>query len=264
MTLWNLIIIVILFSHFVGNIYGNWICSIRVEVDRSILSYRGLNLDDSKQRSKIFDLLRSNMNVIDFWLSNVVYPHELKIFNKKLMCTSWDLCSQQLQHPVTGFSGTNDTKNILPITVKQHDLPELENTNAEMRETLSDAKNLVYQNPTNMTGEDILRKLVELEVPVLLDSGALMLELSNKEVAVKWLKMASEYSGWVKRAAVYFDENDILQTIDCDDNVTEFDYSVHREDLEKCVVYLDDVHTRGTDLKFPPCWRACVTLSGKK
>lgn len=108
-----------------------------------------------------------------------------------------------------------------------------------------------------MSGKQILEKLVELKIPVLLDSGALMLELNNKEVAIEWLKLSVDSD-----AAVYFDKHDKLQTIDRHNNVTEFDYSVYREDLSKCVVYLDDAHTRGTDLKFPPDWKACVTLSG--
>lgn len=86
-----------------------------------------------------------------------------------------------------------------------------------------------------------------------------MLELSNKEVAIEWLKMVPESSF---DAAVYFDSNDILQSIDRDDIVTEFDCSVYRDNLSRCIVYLDDAHTRGTDLKFPLNWTACVTLSG--
>lgn len=243
------------------NIYEKWIEKIPHErVDVSIKSYKGVNLDDPDQRDRLlFPLFRFNMNVIDFWLSNVVYPHELKIFEKKLMCTAWDLCSDQLKHRVTGFSGTNDTQNTLPITIAQSDLPELNNTNEEMRQTLLDRRNRVYKNKNNITGKNILQELVRLEIPVLLDSGALMLELNNKEVAIEWLKLAPNCS-----AAVYFDENDTLQTIDHNGIVTEFDYSVYRDDLSNCVVYLDDVHTRGTDLKFPPDSMACVTLSGKE
>lgn len=217
-----------------------------------------MNLDDSDQRDgQLFPLLRFNMDVIDFWLSNVVFPHELKIFEKKLMCTAWDLCSDHFNHRVTGFSGTNDTKNILPLSIEQKDLKELENTNQEMRKILLNEKNYVYEKPGNMSGKQILEKLAELKIPVLLDSGALMLELNNQQVAVEWLKLATDCN-----AAIYFDEHDTLQTIDRNNTVAEFDYSVYREDLSKCVVYLDDAHTRGTDLKFPPDWRACVTLSG--
>lgn len=221
-----------------------------------------INLDDPNQRDSLFTLFRRNMNVIDFFLSNIVYPYEAKVFEQKLMCSTWDLCSDQLKC-VTGFSGTNDTKDILPLPIVQNDLQELENTNEEMRTILvsiQDAENRSYEKlPSNVSGMYIVKKMAERKIPVLLDSGALMLELTNKQVAIEWLKLVPDSSF---DAAVYFDSNDILQTIDRNGIVTEFDCSVYRDNLSRCVVYLDDVHTRGTDLKFPVDWVACVTLSG--
>lgn len=90
-------------------------------------------------------------------------------------------------------------------------------------------------------------------------SGALILELNNKEVAEQWLKLTPSEQFDV---AVYFDSRDILQTIDRNGVVVAYDCSVYRDNLSRCLVYLDDVHTRGTDLKFPLSWIAGVTLSG--
>lgn len=242
--------------------YQKWIRSISPKlINRSISSYSGINLDNPNQRDQLlFPLLRYNMRVIDSFLENVVYPYEAKIFEKKLMCTTWDLCSEQLNHRVTGFSGTNDTKNILPMPIAQNDLDELESTNEHVRKILLQPKNQSYKNlPANVSGQEILELLTEHNIPVLLDSGALMLELTNEQVATKWLKMTPDVNYDV---AVYFDSRDVLQTIDRSGNVTEFDCSVYRENLTRCLVYLDDAHTRGTDLKFPLSWKACVTLSG--
>lgn len=86
-----------------------------------------------------------------------------------------------------------------------------------------------------------------------------MLELNNEQVAYEWLKLITDTR---YEAAVYFDSCDVLQTIDRNGVLTEFDCSVYRENLDRCLVYLDDSHTRGTDLKFPLGWKACVTLSG--
>ncbi|KAG4070394.1 hypothetical protein HA402_006536 [Bradysia odoriphaga] len=244
------------------SIYAKWIQSIPIKlVNGSIRSYTGINLDDCNQRDGLlFPLLRFNMYAIDFWLSSVVFPHEAKIFEQKLMCTAWDLCGERLNHPVTGFSGTNDTKNILPLTVAQNDLEELENTNESMRQVLLLPENQSYEAlPDNVSGKQILERLTKHGIPVLLDSGALMLELTNEQVTSEWLKMTPEGTFDV---AVYFDSRDILQTIDRNGAITDFDCSVYRENLNRCLVYLDDVHTRGTDLKFPMNWKACVTLSG--
>ncbi|XP_055310984.1 uncharacterized protein LOC129573874 [Sitodiplosis mosellana] len=243
-------------------IYQKWMKSVSPKlIDVSIRTHTSVNLSDPQQRDKkLFPVYRFNMHVIDYFLSNVVFSREAKTFEKKLMCTAWDLCSDHMHHPVTGFSGTNDTKNILPLPIAQNDLPELESTNEDVCRMLLRSENQDYEClPTNVSGKEIIERLVEREIPVLLDSGALMLELNNLEVAKKWLELAPNNSF---DAAIYFDSRDILQTIDRNGVITDFDCSVYRENLGRCLVYLDDVHTRGTDLKFPPNWRACVTLSG--
>lgn len=249
-----------------AKIYETWINSIdEAFVDPGIRNYSSINLRDSNQRDKLlFPLLRSNMYVIDFWLSNEVYPLEAKTFDKKLMCSAWDLCSENITHRVTGFSGTNDTKNVLPLPIEQNDLPELERTNEKVREKLLLPENQNYEKlPAKFSCEMILERLVQKDIPVLLDAGALMLELSeehssDEQIARKWLRFASpKYE-----AAIYFDTNDVLQTIDRKDIIAALDCSVYNDNLEHCLIYLDEVHTRGTDLKFPPEWKACVTLSG--
>ncbi|XP_037036477.1 uncharacterized protein LOC119074450 [Bradysia coprophila] len=242
------------------SIYEKWVESVPAElINRTTIRiYSSVNLSDPHQRDELlFPLFRFNMHAIDFWLSNVVFPREAKAFETKLMCTAWDLCNDHLAHPVTGFSGTNDTKNILPLPIAQNDLYELESTNEEVRLVLLQQK---YDHlPANISGKQIIEKLVRNATPVLLDAGALMLELNNREVATEWLKASSDESF---DAAVYFDSSDVLQSIDRNGTVTEFDCSVYRDNLRRCLVYLDDVHTRGTDLKFPLDWKACVTLSG--
>lgn len=243
-------------------IYEQWINSVPTElVDVSIKSYTGVNLKDPKQRDEhLFPLLRFNMHVIDYWLSNAVFPREAKTFEKKLTCTAWDLASEHMQNTVSGFSGTNDTKNLLPSPISQNDLEELEQTNENVRLTLLRDENQAYESlPANVSGKLILKKLAKREIPVLLDSGALILELNNKEVACEWLKLVPPKKF---DAAIYFNVNDVMMTIDRNGIEAEFDCSVYREKLDRCLVYLDDVHTRGTDLKFPLGWRACVTLSG--
>lgn len=245
-----------------SEIYEKWIQKIPDQfVDESIRHYSNLNLCDPQQRDEVvFPLFQFNIYAIDFWLSKVVLPNEAKSFENKLMCTAWDLCSELMDHRVTGFSGTNDTKNILPLPIAQNDLPELERTNENVRKTLMRPENQDYhQLPANVSAKEILKRLVKHSIPVLLDTGALMLELSNKHVADEWLRNAPT----TYEAAVYFDESDVLQTIDRNGTISEFDCSVYRENLAHCLVYLDDTHTRGTDLKFPLGWKASVTLSGE-
>lgn len=77
------------------------------------------------------------MDVIDFWLIIFVFPSEAKSFEKKLMCTAWDLCNENMQYLTTGFSGTNDTRDILPLPIAQDDLPELQHANEVVDRILS-------------------------------------------------------------------------------------------------------------------------------
>ncbi|KAG4065067.1 hypothetical protein HA402_007464 [Bradysia odoriphaga] len=245
-----------------AEIYSGWINSVPYQlVHESIQSYTGVNLSDPKQRNElVFPLFKHNMRVIDFWLSNLVFPREAKTFEHKLMCTAWDLVSDNLTHTVSGFSGTNDTKNILPLPIKQNDLKKLERTNDNVRNILLRPENSgYYRLPANVRGPQILIKLSKWRIPVLLDAGACMLELNNEQVASQWLNFVDpKYFD----ATVYFNRNDVLMTVDRNGIRTEFDYSVYRNKLDRCLVYLDDSHTRGTDLKFPLGWKACVTLSG--
>lgn len=244
-----------------SSIYEKWISTIPTRLrDPSTETYSGINLDDPTQRMKrLFPLLRYNMNVIDFWLSTKVYPREAKTFEKKLTCTAWDLCSESLKHRVTGFSGTNDTKNILPLPVAQNDLNSLQQTNEKLLITLLKPENQKYYAlPANVSADYILKKLVYDVIPALFDAGALMLELSNEQMAREWLKIANSTFD----AAIFFDSNDILQTIDRNGVIVELNSSVYRDNLSRCLVYVDDAHIRGTDLKFPDKWKGCVTLSG--
>lgn len=143
----------------------------------------------------------------------------------------------------------------------QNDLKELEKTNDNVRNILLRQENSgYYRLPANVRGLQILIELTKLKIPVLLDAGACMLELNNEQVAKQWLNFVDST---LFDATVYFDSYDVMMTVDRNGIITEFDYSVYRNKLDRCLVYLDDAHTRGTDLKFPLGWRACVTLSGE-
>ena len=93
------------------------------------------------------------------------------------------------------------------------------------------------------------------EIRVLLDVGAQMLELRNYQLAQTWLNISSDAS-----AAVYFNDDDELTVLTRDGNTQLLVSSPFAQQLDQCVVYLDDAHTRGTDLKLPSGFRAAVTL----
>src|SRR6266404_823418 len=110
------------------------------------------------------------------------------------------------------------------------------------------------------SAEVFLRRLngYEPEIRVLLDVGAQMLELRNEELARHWLSLKPHIS-----AAVFFNESDDLTVLTQDGTIEPFISSPFSRKLDDCIVYLDDAHTRGTDLKLPKGARAAVTLGPK-
>jgi hypothetical protein len=86
-----------------------------------------------------------------------------------------------------------------------------------------------------------------------------MLELSNQELAKAWL--AAKYD--TAQGAVFVNDDDELAVISRDGTVEALVSSPFAQQLDQCIVYLDDAHTRGTDLKLPSNFRAAVTLGPK-
>ncbi len=111
---------------------------------------------------------------------------------------------------------------------------------------------------SSLTTEKFLRLLIKQDpaIRVLLDVGAQMLDLRNEELAKLWLSLQPASVS----AAIYFDDTDELMVLDRDGVAKALFLSPFKYQLDKCVVYLDEAHTRGTDLKLPIYFRAAVTL----
>jgi hypothetical protein len=107
----------------------------------------------------------------------------------------------------------------------------------------------------------LLFKLLESmdwTVQVVLDVGAQILELTNLQFAQQWLEMIPSMQR--KEAAIYFDEEDNMCVVDKRGFIEQLHVSPYFEKLDVCLVYMDEAHTRGTDLKLPESYRAAVTL----
>lgn len=237
--------------------YARWIENVpKKQVKDSVAHFEGLNLNDYEQRTiLLFPILRKSMAVVDFYLNNFVFPKECKQFQGKMTTTAWDLVSKNQTKLTTGFSGTNDTQNLLPATISQHDLADMRDTNEKLEAVLKTDENHYDHFDPGVSSIQILTKLKESKIRVLLDCGALMLQFSNEEVATKWLGIDGGL-----QAIVFFDKKNALAVKDRSGEDCPFELSSYREKMEVTGVYLDDEHTRGTDLKFPRGSRAAVTL----
>ncbi|KAK1673137.1 hypothetical protein BDP55DRAFT_634371 [Colletotrichum godetiae] len=227
----------------------------------------GVNLEDRPQCVKhVFPCLRHAKAVIDYFLQHLVFPKEMKEFPHRLSASGWDI-GERTANATTGFSGTNDSRAFLPLSVKQVDLPDQKHTNALVLEYLLQDENSVAmipaadkKNTSKSDAETLLEIVVGLEPParVILDVGAQILELENFEVAQRWLEMTEDNE--TTQAVIFCDEHDNICAVDRKGRVESFQTSPFATQTDVCLVFLDEAHTRGTDLKLPAGYRAAVTL----
>ncbi|XXH02381.1 hypothetical protein Hte_008756 [Hypoxylon texense] len=244
--------------------YEQWISACHSLPER-LRHWNIVNVDDGGQIDELWQHLRLNHVVINQFLNHFVFPIHAKQFEIKLQASAWDLplCSQKTQRGArtTGFSGTNDNRVMLPLTIQQDDLPSLKQTSAEVLSYLLQPRNRGYRVTKDIRGRrlperGLLRLLEAAGIRVLIDAGAYILEMDNATLAQEWLTIdhqaaAAIYFGSDNRAWVHYrgEKNDVPLL------ATPF-----ADDLRECVVYLDEAHTRGVDLKLPKDARAAMRL----
>ena len=165
-----------------------------------------------------------------------------------------------------GFSGTNDSQYLLPTSITQHELENQRGANAKVLGYLLQPENDFYKLTARENGQpattlEFLEMLAaqQPEIRVILDVGAQILDISNHDLAREWLNICVPGIA----GAIYFDDRDELMVLTRNGNGQPLTTSSLAHHLDRCVVYLDDAHTRGTDLRFPKGFRAAVTLGPK-
>ncbi|KAI6407953.1 hypothetical protein MCOR23_001607 [Pyricularia oryzae] len=166
-----------------------------------------------------------------------------------------------------GFSGTNDARELFPLSVTHLDLPSQKHINAlVLNYLLKDDNHMSLIPHRTTTGNDadqlfIMVIKMQQEVQVLLDVGAQILELGNLQVAKQWFRMYQEQGpASNKQVCVYFDNDNNLCVVDIRGKKELRQTSPFATAFDICLVFLDEAHIRGTDLKLPDNFRAAVTL----
>ncbi|KAG1857715.1 hypothetical protein DFJ58DRAFT_878168 [Suillus subalutaceus] len=244
--------------------YETWIEGLSLDsLPENLRHLSGINMESTEQFTAcLVPIFGRNKAVIDFFLAQITFPQEAKEFPNKLSCSAWDLAERKSSRlPTTGFSGTNDFRYLLPTTITQHPLDHQRGTNARVLSHLLQQENDHYDLLTAGGNAGELLNVITTQSPeirVLLDVGAQVLELRNDEVAKMWLDINQD-----AQAAIFFDRHDELVVCTRDHVIEPFSASSFAQQLDQCVFYLDDEHTRGTDLKLPRGFRAAVTLGPK-
>ena len=244
--------------------YDHWV-ELGQDLPVELCQLSGVNTEDETQLDEVLvPTFSKNKRAVDFYLSNVVFPRAAREFPSKLPTSPWDLVENK-KNITTGFSGTNDNRYLLPASITQEDPNFVLSTNALVLQYLLRPENDHYEctegdNGERETAMAFLQRLVVQDpvIRVLLDVGAQMLEFQNEELARYWLSLQPDVF-----AAIFFNDSDNLTVVTQDGTIEPFISSPFNRQLDKCVVYLDDAHTRGTDIKFPRGTRAAVTLGPK-
>lgn len=243
--------------------YRVWIsrCS---DLPNRLRDWSAVNLEDDQQcRNELFPALRYCKKIADFFLANVVFPKEGKEFDEKLSTSGWDVPAKvRGPHLTTGFSGTNDNRFLLPLSITQQDLPNLQHTSGKVLDYVVRKENLRYFCAKDSAGRQVSTKALlqsitnaDHRVRVLIDVGAQVLDVSNIGLIRTWMTMIPDVD-----AGIFFDKDDSVMVLTRDNKLTTLTASSFQSRMDRCLVYLDEVHTRGTDLKLPTNTHAAVTL----
>ncbi|KAH7383934.1 hypothetical protein BKA66DRAFT_417580 [Pyrenochaeta sp. MPI-SDFR-AT-0127] len=243
------------------------------DIPRELDDYAAINVEDKWQLHDLFNFVQYSASLVDFYLNNFVFPKYAKSFQLKLQASGWNLfpsiSARKMGCRVTGFSGTNDSRHQLPMLIKQRDLPHLAHTNAEVLYYLLAPRNQVYVHMSHANGVrwselDLIDRLAgsycrhgknHTKTRILIDAGAQVLEHSNEDFAKAWLDKDTDAA-----AAVYFADDHRAWALYRTGKKTPLLASPFAGHLERCVVYVDESHCRGTDLKLPAEATAALTL----
>lgn len=223
----------------------------------SLRVWNSINVDDDIQLSEVWKAVRHSGVVVDYFLNNFVFPRHAKQFKVKLQSNGWDIPLAPLSTEssvvstkgvgpmTTGFSGTNDNRSMLPLNIKQQDLPSLIHTSAEVLTYLLHTRNRTCvlsrelrraSGTERITEIDLLHGLKRHKIRVLIDAGAQILEMDNLTLASTWLNIDSS-----AMAALYFDEGNKPWVVTKQGRKTPLLASPYADDLSQCLVYLDEV-----------------------
>ncbi len=215
--------------------------------------WHSINVDDEQQLNHIWNCVRYNVMVIDYYMNHFVFPQHAKQFKVKLQSNGWDVplfsssergasssgSSSKAKRLTTGFSGTSDECANFPLTIKQDDLPSLAHTNAEVLTYLLQPRSRRYVvmewNHKRLSESSFLQVLRKHNLRILIDAGAQIIEMDNMELAQTWLKIDGRAS-----AALFFDK-DKPYILSKQGSKTPLLASPYADNLGAVLVYLDEV-----------------------
>lgn len=228
-------------------------------IAKTYVNISGINVQDETCVPEIHHALHRRKAVIDFFLKSVVLVKESKEYPFKLSSSAWDLCAGADNKITCGFSGTTDS--LMPTSMPQKHLADLMHFDAEVLRNLLSLRNRQYLCGKSVAGMALESKALlqficsnVADVSVIIDVGAQLLD-KNEHVARMWLDVRPD-----KLAVIFFDEQDNKQVVTAEGDVVSLVSSPFKDQINRCLIYLDQYHTRGTDFSLPDDFKAAVLL----
>lgn len=135
----------------------------------------------------LYAAFRKNFRTVCFFLQECVLPVETMTFPQQMRTTSWWLSDRK---QIVGFSGTDDSKRLLPLHVKQTqpDAEEILATNGEMCCRIVESEvdtgwDSVNCNEGGKIWQNLIDHCVDQGAVALIDCGAILTGARMEEVA---------------------------------------------------------------------------------
>jgi len=223
---------------------------------REVVPLRLLKRSNEEQMRKLFNLIQFTPEAIHWYLETSVFQNHMRAQVTKLSANGNDLGGSQLFGRRIGFSGT--PSDLLPLELGRCGYEK--GSDGKMIHALTSPSICSYElAPESWTVFSLLDRIKTANEPrfhALIDTGALITGVSNKEVAKYLLK--DDGMPWCE-GVVYLDEHDRKMIV-----VRATGRSVK---LEQCGIsknrrfaFYDQVHTTGMDIKHVLNATAVITL----
>lgn len=213
-----------------------------------LTSFENIDLADEQCLTQLHLHLANNMHAIYFYLNQFVFPEEAFQYRYKISANAHSLVGY---NRALGFSGTDDRKITMPHQVLSLRSQSQQGTNGKLLAILTQPRNSAYHALAVNNTRELLKAFCEYantrhNCHALLDAGALITGFSNYDVAEFLIAHLSDSLLGV----IYFDDatNNLMVLTRDAVNLPLADCHISKQHL---FAYLDDVHTRGTDLKLP-------------
>lgn len=235
-----------------------WILSQYEEIPAWLNSFKSIDLNSNTYLDKLTDCLSHNIDLIYYFLDKLVFPQETDQFHYKISADAHTLAEKP---KLIGFSGTDDRKVTMPDQVKSERITSQQSTNGKMLHIMLRHKNQQYFSAAFNHTKQLLDRFCDYadkrsDVHILIDAGALVIGLSNFKVAEYLLK---KLPARIKGVILFDDNTGRIMVLQKDKSYQPIS-SCHLP-LTALFAYLDEIHTRGSDLKLPINSHGILTIA---